>query len=141
MVQAQVLALLATLRAERGLSMIFITHDLSLLTDVCDDLAVMYAGRIVEQGPGRHVFTHPIHPYTAALAAAFPTIGDPASRMRPSGLGGDPPDPANLPSGCTFHPRCPLAEEGCAAEAPELRFVTEQREVACLVVERQETER
>jgi peptide/nickel transport system ATP-binding protein len=138
MVQAQVLALLATLRVERGLSMVFITHDLSLLTDVCDDLAVMYAGRIVEQGPGAHVFSRPIHPYTTALAAAFPTIGDPSSRMRPSGLGGDPPDPANLPSGCTFHPRCPLAEETCTAETPELRPAADQRVVACLLVEQQE---
>lgn len=141
MVQAQVLALLATLRAERGLSMLFITHDLSLLTDVCDDLAVMYAGRIVEQGPGADLFARPTHPYTTALAAAFPTIGDPSSRMRPSGLGGDPPDPANLPSGCTFHPRCPRAEERCAVEAPELRPAADQRVVACLLVERQETQR
>lgn len=114
MVQAQVLQLLGSLRVERGLSMIFITHDLSVLTDVCDHLAVMYAGRIVEEGPSGTVFTDPQHPYTGALAAAFPTIGDPASRMRPAGLGGDPPDPAHLPTGCPFHPRCPVAEDRCA---------------------------
>ncbi len=135
MVQAQVLALLASLRVERGLSMIFITHDLSVLTDVCDDLAVMYAGRIVEEGPGRDVFTHPRHPYTTALAAAFPTIGDPSSRMRPSGLGGDPPDPANLPSGCSFHPRCPLAEDRCRDTTPELHLVGPGRNAACLLIE------
>jgi peptide/nickel transport system ATP-binding protein len=134
MVQAQVLALLASLRAERGLSMIFITHDLSVLTDVCDDLAVMYAGRIVEEGPGDDVFAHPAHPYTSALAAAFPTIGDPASRMRPTGLGGDPPDPADLPSGCSFHPRCPIAEERCSSTEPSLRPVADRRDAACHLV-------
>ena len=94
MVQAQVLALLASLREQHGLSMIFITHDLSVLTDVCDSLAVMYAGKVVEEGPSDQVFRAASHPYTRALAAAFPTIGDPTSRMRPSGLAGDPPDPA-----------------------------------------------
>ncbi len=138
MVQAQVLALLASLRTERGLSMIFITHDLSVLTDVCDDLAVMYAGRTVEEGPGGGVFAHPQHPYTRALAAAFPTIGDPASRMRPSGLGGDPPDPANLPAGCSFHPRCSLAEARCRVAVPELRPVDDRRRAACVLVERQD---
>jgi len=134
MVQAQVLELLSSLRAERGLSMIFITHDLSVLTDVCDDLAVMYAGRIVEAGPGDDVFARPTHPYTSALAAAFPTIGDPTSRMRPSGLGGDPPGPADRPSGCSFHPRCPMAEERCSTTEPSLRPIAERREAACLLV-------
>ena len=69
----------------------------------------MYAGRIVEEGPSREVFAAAAHPYTRALAAAFPVIGDPAFRMNPSGLAGDPPDPRDLPSGCPFHPRCPDA--------------------------------
>jgi peptide/nickel transport system ATP-binding protein len=115
MVQAQVLALLAELRDQHGLSMIFITHDLSVLTDVCDQLAVMYAGRIVEEGPSGQVFTDPQHPYTRALAAAFPTIGDPGSRMKPSGLGGDPPDPAALPEGCPFDRRGHARQEGTVA--------------------------
>ncbi|MEQ8439889.1 MAG: ABC transporter ATP-binding protein [Ilumatobacter fluminis] len=135
MVQAQVLALLARLRVERGLSMIFITHDLSVLTDVCDDLAVMYAGRIVEEGRSGELFHSPRHPYTSGLAAAFPTIGDPASRMNPSGLGGDPPDPAHLPTGCPFHPRCVLAEDRCRAHAPELSPAGDARRAACLLVE------
>jgi peptide/nickel transport system ATP-binding protein len=135
MVQAQVLALLASLRAERGLSMIFITHDLSVLSDVCDDLAVMYAGTVVETGRADSVFTHPRHPYTQALAAAFPTIGDPWSRMNPSGLSGDPPDPAALPTGCAFHPRCPLAEDQCRDVVPELVEVGPSRRAACLLVE------
>jgi peptide/nickel transport system ATP-binding protein len=135
MVQAQVLALLASLRSERGLSMIFITHDLSVLTDVCDELAVMYAGRVVEEGPSGQVFSDPRHPYTRALAAAFPTIGDPSSRMTPTGLGGDPPDPAKLPPGCAFHPRCALAEDRCRSEVPSLHVVGPARRAACLLVE------
>jgi peptide/nickel transport system ATP-binding protein len=135
MVQAQVLALLADLRAEHGLSMIFITHDLSVLTDVCDDLAVMYAGRIVEEGSSRRVFRAPTHPYTRGLAAAFPTIGDPASRMNPSGLAGDPPDPAALPAGCPFHPRCALAEDRCRTAVPELVPAGDGRRAACVLVE------
>jgi peptide/nickel transport system ATP-binding protein len=134
MVQAQVLALLASLRAEHGLSMVFITHDLTVLTDVCDDLAVMYAGRIVEEGPGGQVFAHPSHPYTRALAAAFPTIGDPASRMHPTGLGGDPPDPAHVPSGCAFHPRCPDAVDRCREIVPELTASGPARRAACILV-------
>jgi peptide/nickel transport system ATP-binding protein len=135
MVQAQVLALLAGLRHEHGLSMIFITHDLSVLTDVCDHLAVMYAGRVVEEGPSAQVFTDPQHPYTRALAAAFPTIGDPASRMNPSGLGGDPPDPTALPEGCAFHPRCEFAVDACRAEVPELREISIGRRAACIRIE------
>jgi len=113
MVQAQVLALLAELQRERELAVLFITHDLSVLTQTCRDLAVMYAGRIVERGPAPAVFAQPDHPYTAALAGAFPTIGDPASRMNPRGLAGDPPDPMSLPPGCPFRPRCDRADDLC----------------------------
>ena len=104
MVQAQVLELLERLQRELALSMIFITHDLSTLSYVCQRTAVMYAGRIVEEGAAEDVFARPSHPYTAALAAAFPLIGDHSHRMNPSGLGGDPPDPRAIPSGCPFHP-------------------------------------
>jgi peptide/nickel transport system ATP-binding protein len=135
MVQAQVLDLLASLRAERGLSMVFITHDLSVLKGVCDRIAVMYAGRIIEEGPSNLVFAAPEHPYSKALAAAFPTIGDPASRMHPSGLAGDPPDPTNLPPGCSFHPRCVVAAPECAAIAIELRPVSNFRQAACVHVD------
>ena len=110
MVQAQVLKLLADLQREFGLAIIFITHDLSTLVNVCRRIAVMYAGRIVEEGPNDKVFSDGAHPYTRALAAAFPVIGEPAFRMNPSGLPGDPPDP-QVPSGCPFHPRCSVATE------------------------------
>ena len=99
MVQAQILRLLAELQEAFGLATLFITHDLSTLAAFCQRIAVMYAGRIVEEGPARGVFAQPAHPYTRALAAAFPVIGDPAFRHNPSGLPGDPPDPRALPSG------------------------------------------
>lgn len=134
MVQAQVLALIEDLRREQDLTLIFITHDLSVLTYVCDDIAVMYAGRIVERGPSFEVFERGAHPYTRALSAAFPTIGDPASRMSPAGLGGDPPTPGNLPPGCPFHPRCPLAEPRCREEEPPLRESGPGRRAACVLV-------
>ena len=113
MVQAQILRLLDELQERLGLATLFITHDLSTLAAACRRLAVMYAGRIVEEGPAREVFADAAHPYTRALAAAFPVIGDPAFRHNPSGLAGDPPDPRELPSGCPFHPRCPVAREEC----------------------------
>ena len=80
-----------------------------MLADVCDRVAVMYAGRVVETGTAEQVFTDPLHPYTQALSGAFPRIGDPAARYAPAGLAGDPPDPRDLPPGCSFAPRCPRA--------------------------------
>jgi peptide/nickel transport system ATP-binding protein len=135
MVQAQVLRLLEELQHELGLAMLFITHDLSTLASVCERLAVMYAGRFVEEGPAHDVFAAPRHPYTEALAAAFPVIGDPRYRMAPSGLAGDPPDPRAVPSGCPFHPRCVRATEECATWEAELRSVSPDRVAACIHVE------
>jgi peptide/nickel transport system ATP-binding protein len=132
MVQAQVLQLLADLQRDRGLAMIFITHDLSVLSTVADRLAVMYAGRLVETGPAKQMLRGAKHPYTKALAAAFPTIGDPSSRLAPSGLAGDPPDPAAVPAGCTFHPRCPIASQECATAVVELHELSAGWEAACL---------
>ena len=134
MVQAQVLKLLNELQHEMGLAMLFITHDLSVLVEVCDRLAIMYAGKIVEEGPSTAVFGKPAHPYTTALAAAFPAIGDPRFRRAPSGLGGDPPQPDSIPSGCSFHPRCPVAFDECTTVVPDLYEAGEQRRAACLLV-------
>jgi peptide/nickel transport system ATP-binding protein len=134
MVQAQVLELLERLQHELALSMIFITHDLSTLSYVCRRTAVMYAGRIVEEGPADEVFARATHPYAAALAAAFPTIGDPSYRRRPSGLPGDPPDPRAIPSGCPFHPRCEVARPECAEAAVELWPAGPGRRAACVQV-------
>ena len=134
MVQAQVLRLLADLQRDLGLAIIFITHDLSTLANICRRIAVMYAGRIVEEGPNDRVFADAAHPYTRALAAAFPVIGDARFRMNPSGLPGDPPDPRNVPSGCSFHPRCPEAIDICPRTQVELWPAGAGREAACVHV-------
>jgi peptide/nickel transport system ATP-binding protein len=132
MVQAQVLALLEDLQASRGLAMVFITHDLSVLSTVADRLAVMYAGRVVEMGPAKAMLHSAKHPYSKGLAAAFPTIGDTTSRLSPSGLPGDPPAPTAIPSGCSFHPRCPIATEECSTANVELREIEPVWEAACI---------
>jgi peptide/nickel transport system ATP-binding protein len=116
-----------------GLALLFITHDLSVLAEVCDRIAVMYAGRIVEEGRAGQVFEEPAHPYTKALAGAFPRIGHPADRRTPAGLGGDPPDPQRIPSGCSFHPRCPARFAPCDEVDPPLLPAREGRRAACLL--------
>jgi peptide/nickel transport system ATP-binding protein len=134
MIQAQILRLIEQLVAEQDLGLIMISHDLAVLSDTCDRLAVMYAGRVVEEGPAQSVYENAHHPYARALSAAFPRIGDPASRFAPRGLPGDPPDPAALPSGCTFHPRCSVALDGCATEDQRLRDAGPVRRAACVHV-------
>ncbi len=134
MVQAQVLQLLRSLQNDLGLAMLFITHDLSVLVEVSDRLAVMYAGKIVEEGKANAVFTAPQHPYTEALAAAFPAIGDTRFRHNPSGLGGDPPDPQQIPSGCPFNPRCARRIDVCDSLVPELWDAGPDRRAACVHV-------
>ena len=131
MVQAQVLALLTGLVRDLDLAMVFISHDLSVLATSCDRVAVMYAGEIVEDGPATRVFDAPRHPYSAALASAFPRVGDERFRYAPAGLPGDPPFPGELPSGCPFHPRCPVAIEACSSTVPPLVSDGSYR-VACL---------
>jgi peptide/nickel transport system ATP-binding protein len=120
MVQAQVLNVLSDLVREREVGMMMISHDLSVLADLCDRITVMYAGRVVEEGPAHQIFSEPLHPYSGALSAAFPRVGDPAARFAPAGLPGDPPDARNLPGGCSFAPRCPRAAEVCLPAEPEL---------------------
>ncbi|MFF2190764.1 ABC transporter ATP-binding protein [Streptomyces sp. NPDC058155] len=134
MIQAQILRLIEKLVADQDISLLMISHDLAVLSDTCDRLAVMYAGRIVEEGPAKSVYDAAEHPYSRALSAAFPRIGDPASRRAPRGLPGDPPDPSSLPSGCTFHPRCPVALEECAREDQPLRDAGPGRHAACVHV-------
>jgi peptide/nickel transport system ATP-binding protein len=134
MIQAQVLQLIGRLVAERGIGLVMISHDLSVLSDTCQQLAVMYAGRVVEYGPSAQVFSDPQHPYAAALANAFPTVGDLAARRTPRGLGGDPPDPTDIPSGCPFHPRCPVAQDRCASTEVELWSAAPGHEAACVRV-------
>ena len=135
MVQAQVLNVLKDLVSELDVGLLMISHDLSVLADLCDRIAVMYAGRVIEHGPADKVFADPLHPYAHALSASFPRIGDPEARYAPAGLAGDPPDPADLPSGCSFHPRCPRRFDDCDSVVPELRSDGTGRAAACLLVE------
>ena len=140
MVQAQILRLVDRLVTDQGIGLVMISHDLSVLTSTCDRLVVMYAGRIVEEGPAGEVFTAPRHPYTAALAAAHPRIGDRASRRNPGGLPGDPPDVERLPEGCSFRPRCPVAVAGCELLDPPLWPAGAGRRAACIHVRPAEPE-
>lgn len=133
MVQAQVLKAMADLRERLGLSMILVSHDLSVVAQTCDDVAVMYAGRIVEYGPVEEVFTNPLHPYTQGLTQAFPDID--AERAPIVSIPGTPPNLINPPAGCRFHPRCPLADEACRRIDPELAEKGRAgHKVACLKV-------
>ena len=134
MVQAQILGLLADLVRESRVAVIMISHDLAVLAHACERLAVMYAGRFVEVGPSRQVIEDPRHPYTRALAQAFPTIGDPASRLAPAGLPGDPPRPSQLGEGCSFAPRCAVVMDSCRSREMELWGVGPERAAACLRV-------
>ncbi|MFS4091223.1 ABC transporter ATP-binding protein [Streptomyces sp. AF1A] len=134
MVQAQILDLLSDLVRDEGIGVIMISHDLSVLGQMCDRLAVMYAGELVESGPSRQLLDDPRHPYTRALSRAFPTIGDPASRRAPAGLPGDPPDPAALGAGCPFAARCPDVHEVCDSSPVTLWPAGPGRQSACLRV-------
>ena len=130
-VQAQVLALLANLKSSLGLSMVFISHDLSAVRHLCDRIVVLYLGKVMEQGPTAEVYAHPKHPYTRALMSAAPTLQNAKSRVREI-LIGDPPSPANPPSGCVFRTRCRMAAEACAKTVPPLDTVGPAHQAACL---------
>jgi oligopeptide transport system ATP-binding protein len=132
-VQAQILNLIAGLCKEENLTLILISHDLSVVKHLADRIAVMYLGKIVELGPAEAVFNTPQHPYTQALISAVPRPDPAQEQLRDhSLLRGDPPSPLNPPSGCAFHPRCPHAEDTCAQSAPPLTESGEHREAACL---------
>jgi len=128
-VQASVLKLFRQLQSEFALTYLFISHDLAVVRTMCQRLAVMYLGKIVELGETRAVFAGPRHPYTQSLLAAVPRIGGPRVTQE-FALEGEPPNPRDVPSGCRFRTRCPLAKDVCAAEEPPLRDVGGQH-VAC----------
>ncbi|MGI9437711.1 MAG: ABC transporter ATP-binding protein, partial [Geminicoccaceae bacterium] len=128
-VQAEILALLDELRRERSLALIFITHDVGVVAQLCDRIAVMYAGRIVEMGPKDALLEAPRHPYTRRLIDCVPTLG--AGRRRLVTIAGRPPSAADLPLGCAFAPRCPKAARACSNQAIELRKLGEST-VRCL---------
>ena len=130
-IQAQVLNLLREMQRELGLTLVFIAHDLSVVRHMCDRVAVMYLGRIVEIGPGDALYDYPRHPYTGALLSAVP-IADPTLRADDRHLlTGDVPSPANPPKACRFHTRCPKAQELCSQEDPPLQDKGTGTEAAC----------
>ena len=133
-IRAEILNLLGALAKQRGIAVVMITHDLSTVAAYADRIAVMYLGRIVEHGPTREVLANPRHPYAQALLSVVP-IPDPAARRRPVILGGETPDPSRIPSGCRFHPRCPLAFDRCPVVDPPLFPVGPDHQAACLLVE------
>src|SRR6266705_2074680 len=128
-IQAQYLALLKELQQAHGLAMIFITHNLGIVAKMCDRVAVMYAGRIVEMGPVRQLFAAPAHPYTRALLESIPRLGAKLERL--TAIDGQPPDLARLPDGCAFAPRCPQVMDRCRAEAPPEFVVSEGQVSRC----------
>jgi oligopeptide/dipeptide ABC transporter ATP-binding protein len=129
-IQADILNLLKSLRDELHITFLFISHDLSVVANICDQVAVMYLGSIVETAPSRTLFSKPCHPYTNALFSAIPSL-DPDDRGDAQRLEGEIPSSVNVPSGCRFHTRCPHAKERCALEVPEWRSVGEDHNVAC----------
>jgi peptide/nickel transport system ATP-binding protein len=130
-VQKDVLAMIREIQQEIGSSMLFVTHDLAVHANLCGRLGVMYAGRLVEEGPTAALLRAPRHPYTAHLVASLPRLGDTTPR---TSLTGTPPNLADPPTGCRFHPRCPLAMNICRNEAPPMRELEPGRRVACFAV-------
>jgi peptide/nickel transport system ATP-binding protein len=128
-VQAQVLRLLLDLRDKLGLAILLVTHNLGVVAQTCDKLAVMYAGRLIETGPKREILRSPSHPYTRALLGCQPGLTQAAERL--PAIAGQPPSHLDFPSGCRFHPRCPRAEAICAAKRPALSLVAAARHAAC----------
>jgi oligopeptide/dipeptide ABC transporter ATP-binding protein len=129
-VQHRILKLLDSLRRDTGMSMILVSHDLSVLRQACDRVAVIYAGRVIEQGPMGTVFEHPGHPYTRALRAARPDPSAPRARL--AAIPGAPPTPLSRPPGCAFAPRCPYAYEPCTQAVPPLYQLPADHSAACL---------
>jgi peptide/nickel transport system ATP-binding protein len=139
-IQGQIVNLLMELRQRMGLALVFIAHDLAIVRRLCDRVAVMYLGRIVEEGPTAEIFRAPRHPYTAALISAIPEI-DPNRRLPDEPLAGDPPSPLDLPAGCSFHPRCAFAMAQCRTDPPPPTRRGDGRRWTCVlepgIVERQ----
>ena len=129
-IQADVLNLLKSIQEDMGLTFLFISHDLSVVAHVCDHVAVMYLGRLVETAPTRSLFATPRHPYTKALLSAIPSL-DPDDRGRAQKLEGEIPSPTNPPPGCKFQTRCPVAIDRCRVEEPLLENASSEHKVAC----------
>ena len=136
-IQAQVLEMMMDLKRKLGTSMILITHDLGVIAETCDKVAVIYAGQIVEYASKEDLFRHPTHPYTLGLFGSLPRMNDDSKRLSP--IHGLPPDPTNLPEGCCFHPRCPMNCEKCShGAAPEMVEVSPGHFVRCYFAKKEE---
>ena len=129
-VQAQILQLLERLKTERQLSFVFVSHDLGVVRHFCDEVCVMYLGRIIERGPTAQVLDAPLHPYSRVLRDSSP-VPDPAARIKLSRIVGEVPAPTNLPTGCTYHPRCARMQPECKVTAPALLDIQANRQAAC----------
>jgi peptide/nickel transport system ATP-binding protein len=138
-IRAEILNLLADLRREKGISVIFITHDMATAANICDRIAVMYLGRIVELGPTKEVLAHPHHPYTKALISVIP-IPNPRHRRKRIILQGAPPNAMEIPTGCRFHPRCPMTFERCEKDDPGLMKVKGEHLSACWLMRKNHSE-
>jgi len=134
-IQADILNLLKSLQSQLGLTFMFISHDLSVVAHICDHVAVMYLGTLVESAPTRKLFSNPCHPYTKALLSSIPSL-DPDDSKKAQKLEGEIPSPANPPSGCKFHTRCIFAEDQCRREVPEWRELSNNHSVACHFAEK-----
>lgn len=132
-IQAQVLELMNDLKVKFNTSLLLITHDLGVVAQVCDRVAIMYAGEIVETGTVEEIFEHPHHPYTIGLFKSIPTMDDKVDRLKP--IKGQMPDPTSLPSGCSFHPRCPYMNEVCSKIKPAMTNVAGTHLVKCYIHE------
>ncbi len=128
-VQKDILEQINRLREQLGFSILFITHDLSLLVEISTRISIMYSGEIVEQAPARSLFENPLHPYTLGLMNSFPSIS--GEKRKLTGIPGSPPDLVAPPSGCRFHPRCPEAMPVCSQIAPVTRALSPEHTVAC----------
>ena len=132
--QRQYLELLKDLQQQTGMALIFITHDISIVGNLCDNLAVFYGGLVVEYGPKDQVLNNPTHPYTEALLEALPVLGEKRARLRT--IQGDPPNAGNLPPGCPFHPRCDKAIDRCkGGDAPPIFQIGSHRRTRCWLAE------
>ena len=134
-IQADILNLLKSLQSQLGLTFMFISHDLSVVAHICDHVAVMYLGTLVESAPTRKLFSNPRHPYTKALLSSIPSL-DPDDSKKAQKLEGEIPSPTNPPSGCKFHTRCVFVEERCRREVPEWRELSQNHAVACHFAEK-----
>lgn len=135
-IQAQVLEMINNLKEKFNTSMIMISHNLGVVAEVSDNIAVMYAGEIIESGSKEAIFNHPTHPYTLGLFGAVPDLDTDKDRLDP--ISGRPPDPSNLPQGCHFHPRCPYVTDQCRIEQINLRRVEGDHFCRCILVEEEE---